>query len=218
MKNKHIDDLMSQSPYMGLTFDDVTLVTRYADFLPHEAEITSNFSRNIKVNIPFVSAAMDTVTESNMAIAMAQMGGIGVIHKNMDIEKHAAEVEKGKALCKRPYPKSVTFKSNQKVGDVLDAKEDNSYPFSGFPIVDDSGLLVGILTAKDLKFANPTMTVAEAMTANLITAAPGTSLDEAYNLMIENKIGKLPLVDNKGKLTGLYSFHDIYALHQNYSK
>lgn len=199
---------------MGLTFDDVTLVTRYADFLPHEAEITSNFSRNIKVNIPFVSAAMDTVTESNMAIAMAQMGGIGVIHKNMDIEKHAAEVEKVKHYANGLIQNPVTFKSNQKVGDVLDAKEDNSYPFSGFPIVDDSGLLVGILTAKDLKFANPTMTVAEAMTANLITAAPGTSLDEAYNLMIENKIGKLPLVDNKGKLTGLYSFHDIYALHQ----
>ncbi|MCH2205110.1 MAG: IMP dehydrogenase [Lentisphaerales bacterium] len=205
---------MSQTPYMGLTFDDVTLVTRYAEFLPHEAEITSKFSRNIKVNIPFVSAAMDTVTEANMAIAMAQMGGIGVIHKNMDIVKHAAEVEKVKHYANGLIQNPVTFKSNQKVGEVLDAKEDNSYPFSGFPIVDDSGLLVGILTAKDLKFATPGMTVSEAMTANLITAAPGTSLDEAYNLMIENKIGKLPLVDNNGKLTGLYSFHDIYALHQ----
>ena len=199
---------------MGLTFDDVTLVTRYADFLPHEAEITSNFSRNIKVNIPFVSAAMDTVTESNMAIAMAQMGGIGVIHKNMDIDKHASEVEKVKHYANGLIQNPVTFKSNQTVGDVLDTKEEKSYPFSGFPIVDDSGLLMGILTAKDLKFANPSMSVAAAMTANLITAAPGTSLDEAYNLMIENKIGKLPLVDGKGKLTGLYSFHDIYALHQ----
>ena len=214
MNNKHIDQLMSQAPYAGLTFDDVTLVTRYADFLPHEANVTSRFSKNIKLNIPFVSAAMDTVTEASMAIAMAQMGGIGVLHKNLSIEGQADEVEKVKHYANGLIQSPVTFKPNQKVGDVLFTKEENSFPFSGFPIVSDDGELVGILTAKDLKFAKPEMLVSDAMTSELITAAAGTSLDQAYKLMIANKIGKLPLVDKTGKLTGLYSFHDINALHQ----
>ena len=215
MTNKHIDAMMSQNPYQGLTFDDVTLLTRYADFLPDEADVSSKFSRNITLNIPFASAAMDTVTEAPMAIAIAQMGGIGVVHKNLSAERQAAEVEKVKHYANGLIQNPVSFSPTQTVGDVLTAKENKAYPFSGFPIVDGAGTLVGILTAKDLKFASREMLVSVAMTETLITAAPGTTLNEAYELMIENKIGKLPLVDGKGKLTGLYSFHDIGVLHQD---
>jgi IMP dehydrogenase len=218
MINTHITKLMDQHPYMGLTFDDVSLVTRYADFLPQETSVASKFSRNINLNIPFVSAAMDTVTEAPMAIALATMGGIGVIHKNLSIDLHASEVEKVKHYSNGLIVSPVVFDNTQTVGDVLESKERNSYPFSGFPIVGVNGKLVGILTAKDLKFANPSMPVSEAMTSELITAGPGTTLDQAYKKMIENKIGKLPLVDSKNNLLGLYSFHDVHALHSGSQK
>jgi IMP dehydrogenase len=218
MTNTHISQLMQESPYMGLTFDDVTLVTRYADFLPDETSVGSLFSRNIKLNIPFVSAAMDTVTEAPMAIALATLGGIGVIHKNLSIEKQAAEVEKVKHYSNGLIQTPVVFKDTQTVGDVLFTKETSSYPFSGFPIINEQEKLVGILTAKDLKFANPNVPVREAMTSNLITSGPNTTLEQAYEKMFKNKIGKLPLVDSQGALVGLYSFHDVHALNSGSQK
>ena len=218
MASKHIVKLMEQSPYLGLTFDDVTLVTQYADFLPHETSIKSRFSRNISLNIPFVSAAMDTVTEARMAIAIANMGGIGVIHKNLSFEAQAHEVSQVKHHANGLIQNPVVFKNTDLVGDVLRAKNEKSYPFSGFPILDDRGNLVGILTAKDLKFASHTSSVSDAMTSTLITAAAETTLDQAYALMIENKIGKLPLVNKQNKLVGLYSFHDVVALHSGIEK
>ncbi|MCM8528910.1 MAG: IMP dehydrogenase, partial [Lentisphaeraceae bacterium] len=209
---------MEQSPYVGLTFDDVTLVTQYADFLPEDTSIKSKFSRNINLNIPFVSAAMDTVTEAGMAIAIANMGGIGVVHKNLSIEAQAHEVSKVKHYANGLIQNPVVFKDTDTVGDILRTKEEKSYPFSGFPIIDNSNNLVGILTAKDLKFATPSSPVKEVMTSELITAGSETTLDQAYALMIKNKIGKLPLVNSENRLVGLYSFHDVDALHSGTEK
>ena len=218
MASKHIQKLMEQSPYVGLTFDDVTLVTQYADFLPEDTSIKSKFSRNINLNIPFVSAAMDTVTEAGMAIAIANMGGIGVVHKNLSIEAQAHEVSKVKHYANGLIQNPVVFKDTDTVGDILRTKEEKSYPFSGFPIIDNSNNLVGILTAKDLKFATPSSPVKEVMTSELITAGSETTLDQAYALMIKNKIGKLPLVNSENRLVGLYSFHDVDALHSGTEK
>ena len=218
MASTHIQKLMEQSPYVGLTFDDVTLVTQYADFLPDEASTKSKFSRNITLNIPFVSAAMDTVTEASMAIAIATMGGIGVVHKNLTIERQAYEVSKVKHYANGLIQSPVVFKDTDSIGDILRTKEEKSYPFSGFPIVDKGNNLVGILTAKDLKFAQPSYLVKDVMTSELITASSDTTLDQAYTLMTKNKIGKLPLVDRENRLVGLYSFHDVDALHSGTEK
>ena len=203
---------MDQVPYMGLTFDDVSLVTQYADFLPEETSTETRFSRNITLKIPFVSAAMDTVTEAPMAIAIAQLGGIGVVHKNLDIARQAEEVRKVKQHANGLIQSPIVFKDTDTVGDVFQEKREKSYPFSGFPIINAAGALVGVLTAKDLKFATADMLVADAMTANPVTASEKTTLEGAYSKMVEHKIGKLPLVDGSGKLVGLYSFHDISAL------
>ena len=218
MASKHIIKLMEESHFVGLTFDDVTLVTQYADFLPHETSIKSKFSRNITLNIPFVSAAMDTVTEARMAIVIANMGGIGVIHKNLSIEGQANEVSKVKHYANGLIQNPVVFRDTDSIGHILQTKEEKSYPFSGFPILDSGNNLVGILTAKDLKFANANHLVKDAMTSNLITADSETTLDEAYTLMIKNKIGKLPLVNSENRLVGLYSFHDVDALHSGTEK
>ena len=144
MGNQFIDGFMSQFRYEGLTFDDISLLTQYADFLPADTDITTNFSRNIKLNIPFVSAAMDTVTESGMAIAMAKLGGIGVIHKNLDAAAQADEVRKVKQYLNGFIRKPVLFHENLSVREMLREKEEKQYSFSGFPIVNDEGILVGI--------------------------------------------------------------------------
>ena len=219
INNPKIDELMELTKLQGLTFDDVTLVTQYADFLPEATTVESKFSRNIKLNIPFVSAAMDTVTGSGMAIAMAQLGGIGVIHKNMDIAAHAAEVKKVKLHSNGLIQSPVVFRQSDTIEYLLDAKHDRNLPFSGFPIVDEHGKVVGILTAKDLKFcANTNLKISEVMTSKLITADKGTSLEDAYKIMIDAKLGKLPLVSGSGELSGLYSFHDVQALISGSSK
>ena len=136
---------MEQAPYMGLTFDDVSLVTQYAEFLPEDTTTETRFSRNITLKIPFVSAAMDTVTEAPMAIAIAQLGGIGVVHKNLSIERQADEVRKVKQHANGLIQSPVIFKDSDTVGFVFQEKREKSYPFSGFPIVNASGALVGVL-------------------------------------------------------------------------
>ena len=130
--NKNIDALMSHDPFLGLTFDDVSLVTQYADFLPKDTCIKTRFSRNITLNIPCVSAAMDTVTNADMAIAMAKAGGIGVIHKNMDIEPEAAEVRKVKLHVNGLIESPVVFVEDQTIGELIDVKNEKGYPFSGW--------------------------------------------------------------------------------------
>ncbi len=214
-RNKHLDAFMNQFPFEALTFDDVTLITQYADFLPNETDLTGRFSSRINVNIPFVSAAMDTVTEAGMAIAMAMLGGIGVVHRNLTPEQQAEIVRTVKCHLNGLIAQPVTFRVSDTLKTVREVRAGRGYSFSGFPILDANSHLVGILTAADIKFAaNPDAPIAEVMTRDVITAPKSTSLQQAYDVMQRNKIGKLPLVED-GKLVGLYSFSDVRTLIQN---
>lgn len=199
----------------GLTFDDVSLITQYADFLPDEADIRSRLTTRVSVNMPFVSAAMDTVTEYRMAIAMAMLGGIGVIHKNLDMDEQARHVAAVKHYLNGLIRTPVVFRVGDTLETIRQAREQKGFTFSGFPILDDGDRLVGILTAADIKFARKRdAKVADLMTKNVLTAPPGTGLQKAYDIMMKNRIGKLPLVKN-GTLTGLYSFSDVKTLVEN---
>jgi len=211
--NSYIDDFMAAFKFEGLTFDDISLITQYADFLPDEADISTYFSRNVKLNIPFVSAAMDTVTESKMAIAMACLGGIGVIHKNLSPEKQAMEVRKVKHHLNGVIRNPIMFHAEQTVGEMIREKQEKNYSFSGFPIIDANGSLVGIVTARDIKFlTSQKIKIRDVMSTKLVTAPAGTVLADAYQIMLKNKVGKLPMIDDQGKLVGLYSFQDVRSL------
>jgi IMP dehydrogenase len=203
---------MDQFPHEGLTFDDVTLVTQYADFLPDEADICSRLTSRINVNMPFVSAAMDTVTEAEMAISMALLGGIGIIHKNLPPDVQAKQVGTVKHHLNGLIIDPIVFRASDTLETVRQKKAQKGFKFNGFPILDANDNLVGILTSTDIKFSRKrNAKVTEVMTSAVITAPPGTSLQKAYDLMMKNKIGKLPLVKN-GKLVGLYSFTDVKDL------
>ncbi len=214
-QNKHIANFMNTFPCEGLTFDDVSLITQYADFLPGDADISSKLTRNVGVEIPFLSAAMDTVTESKMAISMAMMGGIGVIHKNLDPEVQALHVSRVKHHLNGLITDPVTFNVNDTLETIAIRRAKKGYTFNGFPILDNDGKLVGILTSKDIRFARSKRApVADIMTTNIIPAKPDTNLRQAYDIMQQHKIGKLPLVE-KGKLVGLYSYADVRRLVEN---
>ncbi len=216
MSNQYIDQFMSAFAFEGLTYDDISLLTQYADFLPDQSDISTKFSRNIKLNIPFVSAAMDTVTESAMAIAMAKLGGIGVIHKNLSPEAQADEVKKVKQYLNGFIRKPVVFCENQTVLEMLNEKKAKDYSFNGFPIVDTCGKLVGIITARDIKFLTQyDVKIADVMTKPPVTAPEGSTLEEAFHIMLKNKVGKLPVVNKNGDLTGLYSFTDVRSIIEN---
>ncbi len=210
--NTGIDEFMASFPNEALTFDDVSLITQYADFLPPETDISSRLTRNIPMNIPLLSAAMDTVTEAEMAIAMALQGGVGILHKNMGVEQQAEMVSRVKHYLNGLIAQPITFRDDQTLVDVANARNRKGYTFSGFPIVDEKDFLTGILTAKDIKFARTADSpIRDIMTRKLITAKPDTTLEQAYAIMSENRIGKLPLVRN-GQLVGLYSYSDVKAL------
>ena len=213
--NPQLKSFMEKFALEGLTFDDVSLVTQYADFLPEQTDLRSRLTNRITVNIPFVSAAMDTVTESGMAIAMALQGGIGIIHKNLSPKRQADHVARVKHYLNGLIRDPIVFRSGDTLEKVLKTKEEKGFAFSGFPILDPTDK-VGILTAADIKFASDTKArVTDVMTANVISAPADTSLQEAYALMKKNRIGKLPLVDKAGKLAGLYSFSDVRMLVEN---
>jgi len=198
----------------GLTYDDVLLVPAYSDILPREVNIQSKFTRNISINIPIISAAMDTVTESRMAIAMAQEGGIGVLHKNMTIDQQAQKVRKVKRAESGMIIDPVTLPLTAK---VLDAnKYMSEYSIGGIPIVDENGTLKGIVTNRDLRFEHDKdRPIVEVMTGeNLITAAVGTSLKDAEIILQRHKIEKLLIVDDNYKLVGLITFRDITKVTQ----
>ncbi|TRZ42762.1 IMP dehydrogenase [Robertkochia solimangrovi] len=198
----------------GLTYDDVLLVPNFSEVLPREVNIQSKFTRNITLNVPIVSAAMDTVTESKMAIAMAREGGIGVLHKNMTIEEQATKVRKVKRAESGMIIDPVTLPMNST---VLDAKNNmREHSIGGIPIVDENGYLKGIVTNRDLRFEkNDARPIIEVMTSeNLVTAAEGTSLADAEDILQENKIEKLPVVNSEAKLIGLITFRDITKLTQ----
>src|SRR5574344_2572383 len=193
----------------GLTFDDVLLIPAYSEVLPRTVELSTRFSRNINLNIPFVSAAMDTVTESNMAIAIAREGGIGVIAKNMSIEEQARQVAIVKRAENGMIYDPVTIKRGSTVRDALALM--NEYHIGGIPVVDDENHLVGIVTNRDLRFEkNMEKRIDDVMTKeNIITTNQATDLEAAADILQQNKIEKLPVVDKNNKLIGLITYKDI---------
>lgn len=198
----------------GLTYDDVLLVPNYSEVLPREVSIKTKFTKNITLNTPVVSAAMDTVTESAMAIAMAQEGGIGVLHKNMTIEQQAAEVRKVKRAESGMIIDPVTLPLTATVGDAKQVMRE--FSIGGIPVVDGNMVLKGIVTNRDLRFEkNNTRAITEVMTSeNLVTAPEGTTLVQAEEILQGNKIEKLPVVNADYKLIGLITFRDITKLTQ----
>ena len=206
----HISKIIGE----GLTYDDVLLVPNYSNVLPREVSIQSKFSRNITLNVPIVAAAMDTVTESSMAIAMAQEGGIGVLHKNMTIEQQAAKVRKVKRAESGMIIDPVTLPLTSTVADAKNAMKE--FGIGGIPIVDEHKILKGIVTNRDLRFEkNGARPIVEVMTSqNLITVAEGTSLEQAEVVLQGNKIEKLPVINAKNELVGLITFRDITKLTQ----
>lgn len=198
----------------GLTYDDVLLVPAYSEVLPREVNIRSKFSRNITLNVPIVSAAMDTVTESSMAIAMAREGGIGVLHKNMTMERQALMVRRVKRAESGMIMDPVTLPLDSKVGDAKASMREHS--IGGIPIVDDNKRLIGIVTNRDLRFEKEEdRPISEVMTSeNLVTAGEGTSLEQAEVILQKNKIEKLPVVNQEYQLIGLITFRDITKLTQ----
>ena len=204
----------------GLTYDDVLLIPEHSDVLPRETDLTTRFTRNISLKIPIVSAAMDTVTESGMAIAMAQEGGIGVLHKNMTIERQAIETRKVKRAENGMIIDPITLEAHATVQDALNIMKE--YSIGGIPVVDDTGKLVGIVTNRDLRFErNHSRKVFEVMTReNLITTTEFTDFEKAADILQEHRIEKLPVVDKDFKLVGLITYKDILkiATHPNSCK
>ena len=195
--------------YKALTYEDVLLVPKHSTVLPKEVDITTNLTKNIKLNIPIMSAAMDTVTEHRAAITMARLGGIGVIHKNMDIESQAREVERVKKSTSGVITDPIKVTADQPIAEAI-AMMDN-FHISGVPVVDEHNKLIGILTNRDLRFEKDmTKNVGSLMTPMpLVTAKEGITLDEAAEVLHKNKIEKLPIVDDEGYLKGLITIKDI---------
>lgn len=193
----------------GLTFDDVLLIPAYSEVLPNQVKLTTKFSRNITLNVPLISAAMDTVTESQLAIAIAREGGIGVIHKNMSIDEQARQVHAVKRAENGMITDPVTIKRGSTVLDALNIMHE--YKIGGIPVVDDEKNLVGIVTNRDLRFERDnTKLIDEVMTTkNLVTTSQSTNLEEAADILQRHKIEKLPVVDKQGKLVGLVTYKDI---------
>ena len=198
----------------GLTYDDVLLVPAYSEVLPREVSIKTKFTRNISLNVPVLSAAMDTVTESAMAMAMAREGGIGVLHKNMTIHNQAAEVRKVKRAESGMIIDPVTLPKTATVGDAQNTMRE--YSIGGIPITDKEGKLIGIVTNRDLRFEkNFKRPLSEVMTSeNLVTVSKGTSLGEAEIILQKNKIEKLPVISSDNTLLGLITFRDITKVTQ----
>ena len=193
----------------GLTFDDVLLIPAYSEVLPRNVDLTTKFSRNITLNIPMVSAAMDTVTEAKLAIAIAREGGIGVIHKNMTIAEQAKQVQTVKRAENGMIYDPVTITKGKRVADALAMMAE--YKIGGIPVVDEGGYLVGIVTNRDLRFEKDmNRSIDEVMTKeNLVVTGQSTDMEAAAQILQEHKIEKLPVVDSHNKLIGLITYKDI---------
>ncbi|MGE5758820.1 MAG: IMP dehydrogenase, partial [Gemmatimonadota bacterium] len=202
-------------PDPALTFDDVLLVPRHATVHPRSVDVTSRFTRDIPLNIPLISAAMDTVTEAEMAMAIARAGGIGVIHKNMPIDRQAAEVDRVKRSESGMILNPITLGPDRPLREASQLMA--RFRISGVPIVDSAGKLVGIITNRDLQFERQLeRPIREAMTKDdLVTAAVGTTLDEAERILGAHRIEKLPVVDQQGVLRGLITIKDIFKRRQH---
>lgn len=199
----------------GLTFDDVLLMPAYSEVLPREVDIRSKITKNITLNVPMLSAAMDTVTEATLAIALAREGGMGILHKNMTIERQAEHVRKVKRSESGLIIDPITLEENATIGDALNLMRENK--IGGIPIVDKNNKLTGILTNRDLRFeTNKRILVKEVMTSeNLITAPEGTDMKKAEKILRQYKIEKLPVVNKQGRLIGLITYRDILQLINN---
>ncbi len=195
---------------LALSYDDVLLKSRYSETMPTAVDTTTKFSKNITLNIPIVSAAMDTVTESSSAIALALLGGIGVIHKNLDIKTQAHEVARVKHFLHGIIDTPITISPSDTVGDVLAMREESKLDFHSFPVVEGTGKLVGIVGQIDFDFCKETnVKVKNIMNTTLLTAPLDTDPQKAYALMLKNKKKALPLVSKSGKLEGMYTFKDV---------
>lgn len=192
----------------GMTFDDVLLIPAYSEVTPNMVSLGSRFSRNIRLNIPIVSAAMDTVTEAEMAIAIAREGGIGVVHKNMSIAAQAAQVRKVKRAESGMIYDPITITKEETVGDALRLMKENH--IGGIPVVDEAGKLIGIVTNRDLRFqTDMALPIAEVMTCQNLVTTTNPDLQEASKILLKNKIEKLPVVDADNRLVGLITYRDI---------
>ncbi|MGB3006141.1 MAG: IMP dehydrogenase, partial [Chitinophagaceae bacterium] len=196
----------------GLTFDDVLLMPGYSQVLPRDVSIRSKLTKDINLNVPLLSAAMDTVTEAALATALAREGGLGILHKNMTIEKQAEQVRKVKRSESGLITDPITLLADATIGEALRLMRENK--IGGIPIIDSKGKLVGILTNRDLRFEdNPKRKVSEVMTKeNLYTAPEGTDLKKAEQLFKKTKVEKLPIINKQGILTGLFTYSDILKL------
>jgi IMP dehydrogenase len=199
----------SKIAYHGLTFDDVLVLPQYSEVLPRDTSTKTRLTRNLTINIPIISAAMDTVTEARLAIAIAREGGIGIVHKNMSIAQQAAEIKKVKRSESGMIKDPITLKKTNTLGDALNVMKENR--IGGIPIINDTNQLIGIITNRDLRFQVDLSTkIEKVMTTNdLITAVKGTDLKEAEFTLQKYKIEKLPVVDAENKLLGLITFKDI---------
>ena len=195
--------------FEGLTFDDILLVPKKSAIIPREVDVSTKFSRNIEINIPLVSAAMDTVTESRLAIAIAREGGIGIIHKNMSIEEQAEEIDKVKRSESGIIVEPISLTPEKKVGEAIEIMA--KYHISGIPIINNEKKLVGILTNRDIRFLeDKNLRISSIMTKeNLITAPVGTTLEEAKRILHKNRIEKLPIINEAFILKGLITVKDI---------
>jgi IMP dehydrogenase len=201
--------MLEDRPVESLTFDDVMLLPGHSDFLPRDADLSTFLTRRIRLNIPLISAAMDTVTEARTAIAMAQEGGIGIVHKNLSVEGQALEIDKVKKSESGMIVDPITMRPEQKIRDALEVMK--KYRISGVPITNEDGKAVGILTNRDLRFVkNVDQPIANVMTkTNLVTVPPGTTLEKAKESLHEHRIEKLLVVDDRGNLKGLITIKDI---------
>ena len=200
--------MLDKNIKIGLTFDDVLILPSKSDVIPAQADVATKFSRNISLSIPIISSAMDTVTESKMAIALAQQGGIGIIHRSMSIEKQAEEVDKVKRYESGMIVDPITMRPHNKIYEAKEVMQ--KYKISGLPITDENNKLVGILTNRDIRFETRlNLPIEKVMTKELVTVPLGTSLEEAEKLFHEHKIEKIMMVNEKFQLKGLITYLDI---------
>ncbi|KAE8212461.1 hypothetical protein CF327_g3908 [Tilletia walkeri] len=211
-----VQDLMSSSKHGGLTYNDLLILPGYIDFPASEVPLLTRVTRNVALNTPFVSAPMDTVTETQMAISMALMGGLGVIHNNVSAEEQAQMVRNVKKFENGFITEPLCLTPNETVGDVLDIKQ--RLGFGGIPITETGALhskLLGIVTARDVQFRDPSLPLRDVMTTDLVTAPKGITLEQANSILRDSKKGKLPIVDNEGRLVSLLARSDLLK-NQNY--
>ena len=194
----------------ALTFDDVRLKSGHSEVMPEEVNLESKFSKNTSLKVPIVSAAMDTVTEHEMGIGMALLGGLGVIHKNMSPEEQAGKVARVKYYLNGLIDKPICVREDQTIAEVLKMKEEREYSFNTFPVINKKEQLVGVLSKNDFDFCkSESVLVKEAMSKTVVAAPENTELKKAYQIMIESKKKTLPLVDKDNRINGMYVFKDV---------